>query len=169
MPLLRKALRVSNRSMLAFIFFFSFFSSCLYFIYVAPGIGECGAAPRGAGRGRRGAGLPPPGCPRGRRGGAGGRAGAARCLTRSRPHGKSRGGRRGRRERARIPHLCSAALTRSRRFICRREVGGCCPCFSGWQSEALKRLGVASCYRGMTRHRTAKLLGSLKRSHLSNC
>ncbi|NXS16163.1 B4GT6 galactosyltransferase, partial [Mystacornis crossleyi] len=38
MPLLRKALRVSNRSMLAFIFFFSFSSSCLYFIYVAPGI-----------------------------------------------------------------------------------------------------------------------------------
>ncbi|NXX87690.1 B4GT6 galactosyltransferase, partial [Centropus bengalensis] len=38
MPLLRKVLRVSNRSMLAFIFFFSFSSSCLYFIYVAPGI-----------------------------------------------------------------------------------------------------------------------------------
>lgn len=40
MPLFRKVLRVSNRSMLAFIFFFSFSSSCLYFIYVAPGIGE---------------------------------------------------------------------------------------------------------------------------------
>ncbi|XP_030346113.1 beta-1,4-galactosyltransferase 6 isoform X2 [Strigops habroptila] len=38
MPLFRKVLRVSNRSMLAFIFFFSFSSSCLYFIYVAPGI-----------------------------------------------------------------------------------------------------------------------------------
>lgn len=50
MPLLRKVLRVSNRSMLAFIFFFSS-SSCLYFIYVAPGIGESGAAPLGAGGG----------------------------------------------------------------------------------------------------------------------
>ncbi|XP_069710135.1 beta-1,4-galactosyltransferase 6 [Phaenicophaeus curvirostris] len=38
MPPLRKVLRVSNRSMLAFIFFFSLSSSCLYFIYVAPGI-----------------------------------------------------------------------------------------------------------------------------------
>ncbi|KAK2119374.1 Beta-1,4-galactosyltransferase 6 [Saguinus oedipus] len=31
-------MRVSNRSLLAFIFFFSLSSSCLYFIYVAPGI-----------------------------------------------------------------------------------------------------------------------------------
>lgn len=50
MPLFRKVLRVSNRSMLAFIFFFSFSSSCLYFIYVAPGIGEPGAGPLGGGR-----------------------------------------------------------------------------------------------------------------------
>lgn len=53
MPLFRKVLRVSNRSMLAFIFFFSFSSSCLYFIYVAPGIGEPGADPLGGGEGRR--------------------------------------------------------------------------------------------------------------------
>ncbi|XP_037748636.1 beta-1,4-galactosyltransferase 6 isoform X3 [Chelonia mydas] len=38
MSLLGRVLRVSNRSILAFIFFFSFSSSCLYFIYVAPGI-----------------------------------------------------------------------------------------------------------------------------------
>lgn len=40
MPLFRTALRVSNRSILVFIFFFSFSSSCLYFIYVAPGMGK---------------------------------------------------------------------------------------------------------------------------------
>uniref|UniRef100_A0A8C8VHN1 Beta-1,4-galactosyltransferase n=1 Tax=Pelusios castaneus TaxID=367368 RepID=A0A8C8VHN1_9SAUR len=33
-----RVLRVSNRSILVFIFFFSLSSSCLYFIYVAPGI-----------------------------------------------------------------------------------------------------------------------------------
>uniref|UniRef100_A0A8C8RN40 Beta-1,4-galactosyltransferase n=1 Tax=Pelusios castaneus TaxID=367368 RepID=A0A8C8RN40_9SAUR len=38
MSLLGKVLRVSNRSILVFIFFFSLSSSCLYFIYVAPGI-----------------------------------------------------------------------------------------------------------------------------------
>ncbi|XP_034285550.1 beta-1,4-galactosyltransferase 6 isoform X2 [Pantherophis guttatus] len=38
MPLFRTALRVSNRSILVFIFIFSFSSSCLYFIYVAPGM-----------------------------------------------------------------------------------------------------------------------------------
>uniref|UniRef100_A0A4X2JY23 Beta-1,4-galactosyltransferase n=1 Tax=Vombatus ursinus TaxID=29139 RepID=A0A4X2JY23_VOMUR len=38
MSLLKWLLRVSNRSLLAFIFFFSLSSSCLYFIYVAPGI-----------------------------------------------------------------------------------------------------------------------------------
>lgn len=65
MPLLRKALRVSNRSMLAFIFFFSFSSSCLYFIYVAPGIGESGAAPSGSGG----------------EGGGGGRARLSRAVT----------------------------------------------------------------------------------------
>lgn len=40
MSVLRRMMRVSNRSLLAFIFFFSLSSSCLYFIYVAPGIGE---------------------------------------------------------------------------------------------------------------------------------
>uniref|UniRef100_A0A8C7X129 UDP-Gal:betaGlcNAc beta 1,4- galactosyltransferase, polypeptide 6 n=1 Tax=Oryzias sinensis TaxID=183150 RepID=A0A8C7X129_9TELE len=34
----RRLLRVSNRSFLAFIFFFSMSTTCLYFIYVAPGI-----------------------------------------------------------------------------------------------------------------------------------
>nr|XP_023671553.1 beta-1,4-galactosyltransferase 6-like isoform X2 [Paramormyrops kingsleyae] len=34
----RRLLRISNRSFLAFIFFFSLSTSCLYFIYVAPGI-----------------------------------------------------------------------------------------------------------------------------------
>ncbi|KAF6302691.1 beta-1,4-galactosyltransferase 6 [Rhinolophus ferrumequinum] len=38
MSVLRRMIRVSNRSLLAFIFFFSLSSSCLYFIYVAPGI-----------------------------------------------------------------------------------------------------------------------------------
>uniref|UniRef100_A0A2I3G867 Beta-1,4-galactosyltransferase n=1 Tax=Nomascus leucogenys TaxID=61853 RepID=A0A2I3G867_NOMLE len=38
MSVLRRMMRVSNRSLLAFIFFFSLSSSCLYFIYVAPGI-----------------------------------------------------------------------------------------------------------------------------------
>ncbi|XP_053252288.1 beta-1,4-galactosyltransferase 6 isoform X2 [Podarcis muralis] len=38
MSLFTKALRVSNRSIFVFLFFFSFSSSCLYFIYVAPGI-----------------------------------------------------------------------------------------------------------------------------------
>ncbi|XP_053104388.1 beta-1,4-galactosyltransferase 6 isoform X3 [Hemicordylus capensis] len=38
MSAFKKVLRVSNRSILVFIFFFSFSSSCLYFIYVAPGI-----------------------------------------------------------------------------------------------------------------------------------
>lgn len=37
MSVLRRMMRVSNRSLLAFIFF-SLSSSCLYFIYVAPGI-----------------------------------------------------------------------------------------------------------------------------------
>ncbi|KAI5175864.1 Beta-1,4-Galactosyltransferase 6 [Manis pentadactyla] len=37
MSALRQVLRVSNRSLLAFIFF-SLSSSCLYFIYVAPGL-----------------------------------------------------------------------------------------------------------------------------------
>uniref|UniRef100_A0A5S6MBR5 Beta-1,4-galactosyltransferase n=1 Tax=Xenopus tropicalis TaxID=8364 RepID=A0A5S6MBR5_XENTR len=36
--LMRRLLRLSNRSILAFIFLFSLSSSCLYFIYVAPGI-----------------------------------------------------------------------------------------------------------------------------------
>lgn len=36
----RRLLRMSNRSFLAFIFFFSMSTTCLYFIYVAPGIGE---------------------------------------------------------------------------------------------------------------------------------
>lgn len=40
MSVLRRMMRVSNRSLLAFIFFFSLSSSCLYFIYVAPGIGK---------------------------------------------------------------------------------------------------------------------------------
>lgn len=35
---LRRLLRLSNRSFLAFIFFFSMSTTCLYFIYVAPGI-----------------------------------------------------------------------------------------------------------------------------------
>lgn len=43
MPLFRTALRVSNRSILVFIFIFSFSSSCLYFIYVAPGMGKTGS------------------------------------------------------------------------------------------------------------------------------
>lgn len=94
MPLLRKVLRVSNRSMLAFIFFFSFSSSCLYFIYVAPGIGESGAAPSGRregggwwwwwrGRGWAlrgglgGAHSPPPACHAGHRGGGGAGTGGA--------------------------------------------------------------------------------------------
>ncbi|GLD73420.1 beta-1,4-galactosyltransferase 6 isoform X1 [Lates japonicus] len=34
----RRLLRMSNRSFLAFIFFFSMSTTCLYFIYVAPGI-----------------------------------------------------------------------------------------------------------------------------------
>uniref|UniRef100_A0A8C5VB98 Beta-1,4-galactosyltransferase n=1 Tax=Microcebus murinus TaxID=30608 RepID=A0A8C5VB98_MICMU len=38
MSVLRRVMRISNRSLLAFIFFFSLSSSCLYFIYVAPGI-----------------------------------------------------------------------------------------------------------------------------------
>nr|XP_025852705.1 beta-1,4-galactosyltransferase 6 [Vulpes vulpes] len=38
MPVLKRMMRVSNRSLLAFIFFFSLSSSCLYFVYVAPGI-----------------------------------------------------------------------------------------------------------------------------------
>nr|XP_020646614.1 beta-1,4-galactosyltransferase 6 [Pogona vitticeps] len=38
MPLFKKALRLSNRSIFVFVFVFSFSSSCLYFIYVAPGI-----------------------------------------------------------------------------------------------------------------------------------
>ncbi|KAG8570961.1 hypothetical protein GDO81_011485 [Engystomops pustulosus] len=37
-PLFGRLLRVSNRSIFAFIFFFSLSSSCLYFVYVAPGI-----------------------------------------------------------------------------------------------------------------------------------
>lgn len=40
MSVLKRVMRVSNRSLLAFIFFFSLSSSCLYFIYVAPGIGK---------------------------------------------------------------------------------------------------------------------------------
>ncbi|XP_062916227.1 beta-1,4-galactosyltransferase 6 [Mobula hypostoma] len=36
--MLKKVLRLSNRSFFAFIFLFSLSSSCLYFIYVAPGI-----------------------------------------------------------------------------------------------------------------------------------
>lgn len=40
MSVLKRMMRVSNRSLLAFIFFFSLSSSCLYFIYVAPGIGK---------------------------------------------------------------------------------------------------------------------------------
>ncbi|XP_067887238.1 beta-1,4-galactosyltransferase 6 isoform X2 [Heterodontus francisci] len=36
--MLKKVLRISNRSFFAFIFFFSLSTSCLYFIYVAPGI-----------------------------------------------------------------------------------------------------------------------------------
>lgn len=36
----RRLLRMSNRSILAFIFFFSMSTTCLYFIYAAPGIGE---------------------------------------------------------------------------------------------------------------------------------
>ncbi|XP_072425836.1 beta-1,4-galactosyltransferase 6 isoform X2 [Chiloscyllium punctatum] len=36
--MLKRVLRISNRSFFAFIFFFSLSSSCLYFIYVAPGI-----------------------------------------------------------------------------------------------------------------------------------
>lgn len=42
MSVLRRMMRVSNRSLLAFIFFFSLSSSCLYFIYVAPGIEVAG-------------------------------------------------------------------------------------------------------------------------------
>ncbi|XP_030891785.1 beta-1,4-galactosyltransferase 6 [Leptonychotes weddellii] len=38
MSVLKRMMRVSNRSLLAFIFFFSLSSSCLYFVYVAPGI-----------------------------------------------------------------------------------------------------------------------------------
>nr|XP_044991003.1 beta-1,4-galactosyltransferase 6 isoform X2 [Jaculus jaculus] len=38
MSVLKLMMRVSNRSLLAFIFFFSLSTSCLYFIYVAPGI-----------------------------------------------------------------------------------------------------------------------------------
>ncbi|XP_028659459.1 beta-1,4-galactosyltransferase 6 [Erpetoichthys calabaricus] len=38
MPIFKRLLRVSNRSFLAFIFFFSLSTSCLYFIYAAPGI-----------------------------------------------------------------------------------------------------------------------------------
>ena len=40
MSVLRRIMRVSNRSLLAFMFFFSLSSSCLDFIYVAPGIGK---------------------------------------------------------------------------------------------------------------------------------
>uniref|UniRef100_A0A3B4F8G8 Beta-1,4-galactosyltransferase n=1 Tax=Pundamilia nyererei TaxID=303518 RepID=A0A3B4F8G8_9CICH len=36
----RRLLRMSNRSFLAFIFIFSMSTTCLYFIYVAPGIGR---------------------------------------------------------------------------------------------------------------------------------
>ncbi|XP_060233620.1 beta-1,4-galactosyltransferase 6 isoform X3 [Meriones unguiculatus] len=38
MSALKRMMRVSNRSLIAFIFLFSLFTSCLYFIYVAPGI-----------------------------------------------------------------------------------------------------------------------------------
>lgn len=38
MSALKRMMRVSNRSLIAFIFFFSLSTSCLYFIYVAPGI-----------------------------------------------------------------------------------------------------------------------------------
>ncbi|XP_036179073.1 beta-1,4-galactosyltransferase 6 isoform X1 [Myotis myotis] len=38
MSVLRRAMRVSNRSLLAFLFFFSLSSSGLYFVYVAPGL-----------------------------------------------------------------------------------------------------------------------------------
>ncbi|KTF85656.1 hypothetical protein cypCar_00042998 [Cyprinus carpio] len=34
----RRLMRLSNRSLMAFIFFFSMSTTCLYFIYVAPGI-----------------------------------------------------------------------------------------------------------------------------------
>ncbi|KAG8442093.1 hypothetical protein GDO86_011040 [Hymenochirus boettgeri] len=37
-PLVRRILRIPNRSIFAFIFLFSLSSSCLYFVYVAPGI-----------------------------------------------------------------------------------------------------------------------------------
>ena len=40
MSALKRMMRVSNRSLSAFIFFFSLSTSCLYFIYVAPGIGK---------------------------------------------------------------------------------------------------------------------------------
>lgn len=50
--MLRRAMRVSNRSLLAFLFFFSLSSSGLYFVYVAPGLGERGA-PGSPGRGGR--------------------------------------------------------------------------------------------------------------------
>lgn len=40
MSALKRMMRVSNRSLIAFIFFFSLSTSCLYFIYVAPGIGK---------------------------------------------------------------------------------------------------------------------------------
>jgi len=53
----RRLLRVSNRSFLAFIFFFSMFTTCLYFIYAAPGIGEC----------KHGSWMEPPGEPAERR------------------------------------------------------------------------------------------------------
>jgi hypothetical protein len=42
MSVLRRMMRVSNRFLLVFIFIFSLSSSCLYFIYVAPGIGKHG-------------------------------------------------------------------------------------------------------------------------------
>uniref|UniRef100_A0A672T758 Beta-1,4-galactosyltransferase 6-like n=1 Tax=Sinocyclocheilus grahami TaxID=75366 RepID=A0A672T758_SINGR len=38
LPPWRRLMRLSNRSLMAFIFFFSMSTTCLYFIYVAPGI-----------------------------------------------------------------------------------------------------------------------------------
>lgn len=67
MPRVRRLLRVSNRSIFAFIFLFSLSSSCLYFVYVAPGIGECvtGSGGGGVSNGRchPGRGINRPGCP----------------------------------------------------------------------------------------------------------